>query len=134
MPRRLAACWLVAAVLAAGVLPASAAETGFPFGRDLMLDGKSTRGHKRLPSIAIEQDGSAVIELWCGSVRAQAAVGNGTITITPGARDNAQCDPERIAGDADLLDTIVHMTKWRRSGDSVELSGPATLRFHLPTN
>jgi heat shock protein HslJ len=132
--RRLAACGLVAAVLALGALAAAAAETAFPFGRDLMLDGKTTRGHKRLPSIAIEQDGSAAIELWCGSLRAQAAVGNGTITITPGARDNAQCDPERIAGDDDLLDMIVHMTKWRRSGDTVEFSGPSTLRFHLMTN
>jgi len=26
------------------------------------------------------------------------------------------------------------MTNWRRGGDSVELSGPATLRFHLMTN
>lgn len=134
MLRRLSACGLVAALLAVGALAAAAAETAFPFGRDLMLDGKTTRGHKRLPSVAIEQDGSAAIELWCGSLRAQATVGNGTITITPGARDNAQCDPERIAGDDDLLDMIVHMTKWRRSGDSVELSGPATLRFHLPTN
>jgi heat shock protein HslJ len=134
MLRRLAACWLAAALLALGALAAAAAETAFPFGRDLMLDGKTTRGHKRLPSIAIEQDGSAAIELWCGSLRAQAAIGNGTITITPGARDNAQCDPERIAGDDDLLDMIVHMTKWRRSGDTVEFSGPSTLRFRLMTN
>jgi heat shock protein HslJ len=134
MLRRLSACGLVAALLAVGALAAAAAETAFPFGRDLMLDGKTTRGHKRLPSVAIEQDGSAAIELWCGSLRAQATVGNGTITITPGARDNAQCDPERIAGDDDLLDMIVHMTKWRRSGDTVEFFGPATLRFHLMTN
>jgi heat shock protein HslJ len=133
-PPRLAAFWLVAAALAAGAPPASAAETGFPFGRDLMLDGKMTRGHKRLPSIAIEQDGAAAIDLWCGSVRAQATVGNGTIAIAPGARDNAQCDPDRIAGDDELLDMIVHMTKWRRSGDIVEFSGSATLRFHLMTN
>ncbi len=80
-----------------------AAETAFPFGSELLLDGKPMRGTKRLPSLSIEQDGSAEIDMWCGSVRAQATVGSGTIAITPSARDNAQCDPERIAGDDDLL-------------------------------
>jgi len=38
-----------------------------------MFDGKTTRGHKRLPRIAIEQDGAAAIDLWCESAHAQAA-------------------------------------------------------------
>lgn len=134
MPRRLTACWLVVAVLANSPLAAIAAETAFPFGRELLLDGKPMRGTKRLPSLSIEQDGTVAIDLWCGSVRGRADVGNGTIAITLGERDNAQCDPERIAGDDDLLDMLVHMTNWRRRGDAVELSGPATLRFHLMTN
>jgi heat shock protein HslJ len=134
MLRRLTSCWLVVAVLAISPLAALAAEPVFPFGSELMLDGKPMRGTKRLPSLSIEQDGSAAIDLWCGSLRGRADVGNGTIAITPGERDNAQCDPERIAGDDDLLDTLVHMTNWRRRGDTVELSGAATLRFHLMTN
>jgi hypothetical protein len=134
MLRRLSACWFVAVTLAIGVFPANAAETAFPFGSELMLDGKTTRGHKRLPTIAIEQDGSAAIDLWCGSVKAQATIGVGTITFTPVARDNGQCDAAGIAGDDDLLDTIMHMTKWRRSGDMVEFSGAAMLRYHLMTN
>jgi heat shock protein HslJ len=134
MLRRLATCWLVVAVLASVPLAATAAETAFPFGRELLLDGKPMRGTKRLPSLSIEQDGSAAIDLWCGSLRGRADIGNGTIAITPGERDNAQCDPERIAGDDDLLDMLVHMTNWRRRGDTVGLSGPATLRFHLMTN
>jgi META domain-containing protein len=134
MLRRLSACSFAVTVLAIGLCPASAAETAFPFGSELMLDGKTTRGHKRLPTIAIEQDGAVVIDLWCGSVRAEAVIGAGTIAFTPVARDNGQCDAERIAGDDDLLDTIMHMTKWRRSGDAVEFSGAATLRYHLMTN
>jgi heat shock protein HslJ len=134
MLRRLYVRWLVIAVLASNPLAAMAAETIFPFGRELMLDGKPTRGTKRLPSLSIEQDGTAAIDLWCGSLRGRADVGNGTIAITPGERDNAQCDPERVAGDDDLLDVLVHMTNWRRRGDTVEFSGPATLRFHLMTN
>jgi hypothetical protein len=134
MLRRLTTCWLVAAVFASISLAAMAAETVFPFGRELMLDGKPMRGTKRLPSLSIEQDGTAAIDLWCGSVGGSADVGNGTIAITPAERDNAQCDAERIAGDDDLLDMLVHMTNWRRRGDAVEFSGPATLRFHLMTN
>jgi hypothetical protein len=133
MLRRLSACWFVVVTLAIA-FPAAAAETAFPFGSELMLDGKTTRGHKRLPTIAIEQDGSAAIDLWCGSVKAQAMIGAGTIALTPVARDNGPCDAERIAGDDDLLDTIMHMTTWRRSGDMVEFSGAATLRYHLMTN
>jgi hypothetical protein len=134
MLRRLIICWLVVAIFASSPFAVLAAETVFPFGSELMLDGKPMRGAKRLPSLSIEQDGTAAIDLWCGSVRAQATVGNGTITIAPGARDSAQCDPDRLAGDDDLLDMLVHMTNWRRRGDIVEFSGAATLRFHLMTN
>jgi heat shock protein HslJ len=134
MLRRLTTCWLVVAVLANSPLAATAAETAFPFGRELLLDGKPMRGTKRLPSLSIEQDGSAAIELWCGSLRGRADVGNGTIAITPGERDNAQCAPDRIAGDDDLLDMLVHMTNWRRRGDVIEFSGAAVLRFRLMTN
>jgi heat shock protein HslJ len=134
MLRRPYACWLVAAVFAGIPLAAIAAETAFPFGSELLLDGKPIRGTKRLPSLSVEQDGSAEIDLWCGSLRGRADVGNGTIAITPGERNNAQCTPDRIAGDDDLLDMLVHMTNWRRRGDVIELSGAATLRFHLMTN
>ena len=134
MLRRLSACWLAVVVLAGGPIATLAADTNFPFGSELMLDGKPLRGQKRLPSISIEQDGSAAIDLWCGSLRAQAAVGNGTITITPGPRDNGQCTPDRVAGDDDLLDVLVHMTSWRRRGDAIEFSGATTLRYRLMTN
>jgi heat shock protein HslJ len=134
MLRRLATRWLVVAVFAGIPLAAAAAETAFPFGSELLLDGKPMRGTKRLPSLSIEQDGTVAIALWCGNLRGHADVGNGTIAITTGARDNAQCDPDRIAGDDDLLDMLVHMTNWRRRGDVIELSGATALRFHLLTN
>jgi META domain len=134
MLRRLFACWFAVTLFATGPFPAAAADAGFPFGSELVLDGKPVRGTKRLPMIAIEQNGAASIDLWCGSLTAQAAIGNGTITITPGTRDNGQCPPDRIASDDDLLDMLVHMTGWRRRGDAVEFSGAATLRYHLMTN
>jgi heat shock protein HslJ len=134
MLRRLTSCWLVVAVVAIGALAALAAEPVFPFGSELMLDGKPMRGTKRLPSLSIERDGTAAIDLWCGSLRGRADIGNGTIAITPGERDNGQCAADRIAGDDDLVDVLVHMTSWRRRGDVIELSGATTLRFRLMTN
>jgi len=134
MLRRLTCCWLVVAVVAIGPLAALAAEPVFPFGSELMLDGKPMRGTKRLPSLSIERDGTATIDLWCGSLRGRADIGNGTIAITPGERDNAQCAADHITGDDDLVDALVHMTSWRRRGDVIELSGATTLRFRLMTN
>ena len=134
MLRRLTTCWLVVAILASIPLAAMAAETAFPFGRELLLDGKPMRGTKRLPSLSIEQDGTAAIDLWCGSLRGRADVGNGTIAITPGERDNAQCTPERQSGDETLLAALSQVTNWRRDGDVVELIGPTTLRFRAMTN
>ncbi len=113
-----------------------AAENDFPFGIELMLEGESSRAHKRLPMIQVDEDGAATLGLWCGSVRTQATVGaDGSIAIALGVRNNGQCDPERIASDDDLLDMMLHLTKWRRSGDLVEFSGtPGTMRFRLMTN
>jgi hypothetical protein len=121
--------------LAIAVCTARAAEP-FPFGDELMLDGEATHKQKRLPMIEIEEDGSTTLDLWCGSVRTRASVGeDGSIAIVPGARDNGQCDAERIAGDDDLLDALLHLTKWHRHGDLVEFSGaPGTMRFRLMTN
>jgi heat shock protein HslJ len=134
MLRRLITCWLAVTVHAISPLAALAAEPAFPFGSELMFDGKPMRGTKRLPSLSIERDGTAAIDLWCGSLRGRADIGNGTIAIIPGERDNAQCAPDRIAGDDDLVDVLVHMTNWRRRGDVIELSGATTLRFRLMTN
>jgi hypothetical protein len=128
------ACVLAVLAIAAAIRPVRAGEP-FPFGSELMLDTTPAPGSKRLPMIEIEDDGSAAIDLWCGSLRAQATVSDdGAIAITPGPRDNAQCTPDRVAGDDDLLDRIVHMTKWQWKGDVIELSGDVTMRFHQMTN
>ncbi len=131
-----AACMLAVLFLACVIRPLAAAENEFPFGNELMLEGESSRAHKRLPMIQVDEDGTATLDLWCGSMRTQATVGaDGSIAIAPGARNNGQCDPERIAGDDGLLDMMLHLTKWRRSGDLVEFSGvPGTMRFRLMTN
>jgi hypothetical protein len=128
------------AVLAA-VHPAHAGEP-FPFGSEMMLDVAPMHGSKRVPMLEIEDDGSAAIDLWCASLRAQATVGDDSIAIVPGqdaggvpgGAQAAPCDAERQSSDADLLAALTQATHWRRDGEIVELSGATTLRFRLLTN
>jgi hypothetical protein len=99
-----------------------------------MLDVMPMHGSRRVPMIEIEDDGTASIDLWCASLKAQATVNNGAITIVAGDAPPAQCDPDRQARDAELLATLTQVTGWRRSGEVIELTGATPLRFHLMTN
>lgn len=113
---------------------AHAAETAFPFGTELMLDSDPLYGSKRIPSLEIDENGTAAIDLWCGSTRATATVGASSITIVPEPAQPAQCSPERQSGDQDLLTALSGVTGWRRDGDLIEFSGATSLRFRLMTN
>jgi hypothetical protein len=121
------------------VSPAYAGET-FPFGTDMMLDAKPLRGSKRVPMLEIDESGAASIDLWCVSLRGQATVGDIAFTIVPdlsqgpGNTPQIQCDDDRKSRDAELLDALTQVTGWRKSGETVELSGPSPLRFRLMTN
>jgi heat shock protein HslJ len=116
------------------VRPAQASEP-FPFGTELMLDTAPMRGSKRVPTIEIDDNGAASIDLWCASVKAQATVADAAITIVPGAAAPAQCDPDRQARDADLLAALTQVTGWRwRGGETIELTGATPLRFRLMAN
>lgn len=128
------------AAFAPALLPVSsplrAAHAGeqFPFGSELMLDAPPMRGSRRVPMIEIEDDGTASIDLWCTSLKAQATVDASALTIVPGPAQPAQCDPDREARDADLLSALTQVTGWRRSGEVIELTGATPLRFRLMTN
>lgn len=134
--RRGFACWLACMLLASLPLPARANDTSFPFGLELMLDVNPMPGTRRVPIIEIDDDGTATIDLWCLSTRAQAVVGDGTISLTAQSAPTpaTQCAPELLSADQDLLAALAAMTKWQRNGDRVELIGTITLRFQLMTN
>jgi len=132
--RRRFACWIVLAAVFAPAWAADAVDGGFPFERDLMLDAAPMRGSKRVPMLQIEENGAASIDLWCASVRAQATVGDGTISIVPESPQPAQCTPERQSGDDNLLAALSQVTTWKRRGDVIELFGATPLRFRLMTN
>ena len=133
--RRRSICSVV--LLALSLTSVNAGE-GFPFGSELMLDAAPMRGSKRVPMIEIEEDGTASIDLWCVSLRAQATVGEGSLAIVPAPAANAAaqppCEPDRQARDADLLAALAQVTAWRRNGEIVELTGPVPLRFRPMTN
>jgi hypothetical protein len=131
------ACWL-SVLAAAALVPLSrgTANEQFPFDTELMLDAAPMHGSKRVPLLQIDDSGSASIDLWCTSARAQATVNDNAITIVPGDVQPAQtqCEPDREAGDTNLLAALSQVTNWRRIGDVIELSGPTKLRFRLMTN
>jgi META domain len=126
-------CGLFAFVFVTGIAPAPASEP-FPFGAALMLDAVPMRGSKRIPMIEIEENGMASIDLWCASARAQAVVGDNSITIAPGDLQSPQCDAERQSRDEKLLAALMQVTNWRRNGDLIELLGTTPLHFRLMTN
>jgi len=130
------ACWLALVLLESGaMLPASASDSGFPFGSELMLEAAPMHGTKRMPMLEIDDNGSTSIDLWCTGVQAQATVGgDGAITIVPGVTQPAQCTPERESVDQDLIAALTQATNWRRNGDIIEFTGSTTLRFRLMTN
>ena len=128
-------CLVVVLLAFTSPLSAARASEPFPFGNELMLDEAPMHGSKRIPMIEIEEDGAASIDLWCASVKAQATIGDNSITIVPGdLPTNAQCEPERQARDATLLAEFAQITNWRRNGEIIELLGATPLRFRLMTN
>jgi len=126
---------LLAGVVIGSRLASAASENSFPFGSELMLDASPMPGSKRIPMIEIDDDGTASIDLWCASVKAQATIGDNSITIVPGdLPTNAQCEPERQARDANLLAELVQVKNWWRNGEVIELLGATPLRFRMMTN
>jgi len=135
-PRRTAGWRLGLAVIGmvAATSASSAAERGFPFDSELMLDAKPMKGSKRVPVIGIGPRGEATIDLWCNSVEGQIVVVESTITVMTGTKTERQCDTARIRGDDELLSALTQATTWTRDGDLLTLLGAKTLRFRQGTN
>jgi heat shock protein HslJ len=121
----------VAAVMAA---THAAAESDFPFGRELLLDVHPMKGSKRVPGLEIETNGTATIDLWCNSVQGQLVVAADTITIITGPMTQRQCPPDRAQGDESILAALNQVTNWRLEGDVLVLIGGTTMRYRLNTN
>jgi heat shock protein HslJ len=109
----------------------------FPYDRQLMLDVAPMGKVRRTPSITIDSDGSARLELWCRSASAQVTTSGDQIRIVPAPISDAlpqymsdgQCAPERMDADVNLLNALAQVTTWRKTGRALTLAGPVALRF-----
>jgi heat shock protein HslJ len=134
-PRRLRRCFVaLVACMVTGMATADAAERGFPYSSELMMDVKPLRGSKRVPMLVIGAKGEAKIEGWCNNTEAQLVVAADTLTILTGASTEQQCPAERMRADQDLMAVLMEITHWRREGDVLTLRGSKTVRFRTMTN
>ena len=106
----------------------------FPFGSELVLDADPMRGSKKIPVLDIRENGTAEIDLWCNSVKAQLIVAGNTITIITGELSARQCPPERARADDELLAELNQATNWRMENSALVFTGGKTLRFRVQTN
>jgi hypothetical protein len=126
----------IVAVLLLLTVPALANDV-FPFDRQLMLDVAPMGKVRRTPSITVDSDGSARLELWCRTATAQVTTSGNQIQIVPAPlpeglpqyMSDGQCAPERMDADVGLLNALAQATAWRRAGGGVTLEGPVALRF-----
>ena len=132
--RQFCTCLVLCAVTAVITAPSLAQSSEFPFDGELILDVRAMPGSKRIPNMDISADGKIALEMWCNRVDGQVVVAGDTITVMTGAPTERSCPPERVRGDAELIETLNAVTNWRREGDLVRLIGPKTLRFRVPTN
>ncbi len=117
-----------------GIVAADAAERGFPYNSELIMDAKPMRGSKRVPMLVVGAKGEAKIEGWCNNVEAQLVVAADTLTILTGASSEQQCPADRMRADEELMAMLMEITHWRRDSDVLTLRGTKTLRFRSMTN
>jgi len=122
------------ALLSLFATSATQAQSAFPYDRDMVLDARPMRGSKRVPILAISEDGQAQIDLWCKRGRGQAAIAGEAITLTIGAMTDEPCTPERAQADEEMLGALAEVTGWTLRGDLLTLNGARPLRFRLATN
>jgi hypothetical protein len=133
--------WVILALLLtiAGLAPGAgttgfAAEKGFPYEQELLLDARPMKGSKRIPMIEVMRRGDTKIDLWCNSMRAQFIIVDDTVTIITDAKPTEPCVPERARADEELLGLLAGVTHWQRSGDVLTLRGPKNLKFRASTH
>ena len=110
------------------------AETGFPFGMEMTLDGGPQAGSKRVPDLDIGENGEVVLELWCKGGKGQFSVAGNTVIFVPGPLEDRACPPAKALADDELVATLSEATTWSRQGDYVSFNGARTLKFRINTN
>jgi heat shock protein HslJ len=144
MNKFLFACAFV--VLGGGLCAAQLAD--FPFDRELLLEAQPMRPGKRMPSLTIESNGRATIDLWCRSLPGRVELGAGTIAIVPAVSPSelaqtplpamqsaGQCTEPRIAADEELLASLAGAAQWKFERDTVVIDAASRpLKFRPAGN
>ncbi len=131
---RSAVAALVLTAAALTVVPARAADDGFPFELEMTLDVARQPGSKRLPTLEIGDRGEAILELWCKGGKGQFSIAGNTVVFVPGPLENRTCPPARAQADDELVAALSEVATWKRQGDLVTFTGAKTLRFRINTN
>lgn len=130
-----AAAALAAALALVGLDATGRAQSGFPFGRELLLDVAPMKGSKRVPILDIKDDGLAELTLWCATAPARLIVVADTITVLIGPKAQQSCTPEQASADETTAAALAQATNWRFDGDALTLTGgPTPVRFRAQTN
>jgi len=117
----------------AGAAPCAFAQS-FPYGGELRLNVNPMRGSKKVPVLDIGERGTAEIEMWCNSIKAQLIIAADTITIITGEMSARQCAPDVLRADDELMAALNQVTNWRMESSALVLTGGKTLRFRVQTN
>jgi hypothetical protein len=110
------------------------ADTGFPFGMEMTLDGGPQPGSKRVPDLDIGENGEVVLELWCKGGKGQFSIAGNSVIFVAGPMEDRACPPAKAQADDELIAALTEATTWRRQGDAVSFIGSRTLRFRINTN
>lgn len=130
-----ASAGLAAAFASVVVLAAAYGETAFPFGRELTAEVAPMPGTQRQPTLDIDDNGVAELDLWCTDVKTRLVVVADTITVVIGPKTERACPPDQVRADADMLAALAAVTNWRLDEDVLVLTGGAApLRFRIQTN
>ena len=125
-------CLMVCVLTCASGL--ASAQSEFPFDSELILDVAPMRGSKRIPNVDVAPNGAIAMKMWCNRIEGQFVVAGDTVTVLTAQPTQRECPPEPAQGDEQLLVALSQVTNWRRRGDTLELIGPQTLGFKVPTN
>lgn len=123
------ACAVMLAMNASG-----APDNSFPLDSELILDVAPMHGSKRIPNMDVAANGTIALEMWCNRAEGQIVVAGNTIAVNFTSGTPRDCPPERVAADRELLTALTEVTSWRRNGETLDLIGPRTLRFRIPSN
>jgi hypothetical protein len=110
------------------------ADTGFPFGMEMTLDGGPQPGSKRVPDLDIGENGEVVLELWCKGGKGQFSIAGNSVIFVAGPMEDRACPPAKAQADDELIAALTEATTWRRQGDAVSFIGSRTLKFRINTN